>query len=225
MHVLLIPTLRRSGGKPATTLLDDLHDVIKLMRSLPWDPPRQAGVTQLLHAARAGDSEAHDVLFARVYGELRRLARQVRQGRAGETLRTTALVHEAYLKLIPSAEQQWESRAYFFAVAARAMRQVLVDAARRRQALKRGAGVRLVSLEEGVPAPARGEELLALDEALVRLGARNQRWVRIVEHRFFAGMTAEETAAVMEISLRTVEREWRAARAWLTEELYSGDGR
>lgn len=195
------------------------------MPSLPWDSPGEAGVTQLLDAARGGDSQAHDALFARVYGELRRLARRVRQGRAGETLRTTALVHEAYLKLIPSAEQRWESRAHFFAVAARAMRQVLVDAARRRQALKRGGGAMLVSLEEGVPAPERGEELLALDDALLQLGARNQRWVRIVEHRFFAGMTAEETAAVMELSLRTVEREWRAARAWLIEELYGGDGR
>jgi RNA polymerase sigma factor (TIGR02999 family) len=190
------------------------------MQLVPRDTAGEAGVTQLLDAVREGDSRAHDVLFARVYGELRRLARQVRQGRAGETLRTTALVHEAYLKLIPSSEQRWESRAHFFAVAARAMRQVLVDAARRRQAHKRGAGEQLVSLEEGVAAPVRSEELLALDEALARLARRNERWVRIVEHRFFAGMTAEETAAVMEVSLRTVEREWRAARAWLGAELY-----
>lgn len=188
------------------------------------DHSATAGVTQLLQAARGGDGRALDALFARVYDELHRLAHQVRQGRAGETLRTTALVHEAYLKLIPSADMSWESRAHFFSVAARAMRQVLVDAARRRVAQKRGGGELLVSLDERVQAPPmRSAELLALDEALHRLAARNERWVGIVEHRFFAGLTAGETAAVMDLSLRTVEREWRAARAWLADELL-GEG-
>jgi RNA polymerase sigma factor (TIGR02999 family) len=184
-------------------------------------PSAQAGETQLLlRAARAGDPGALDALFTRVYDELRRLAHHVRRGRAGETLHTTALVHEAYIKLIPSADLGWESRAHFFAVAARAMRQVLVDAARRRVAEKRGGGDVLVSFDERAHAqPARSEELLALDEALQRLTTLNDRWVRIVEHRFFAGLTAEETAAVMGVSLRTVEREWRAARAWLAVEL------
>jgi RNA polymerase sigma factor (TIGR02999 family) len=189
-------------------------------------PSPETDVTQLLlQAARGGDPGALDALFTRVYDELHRLAHHVRRGRAGETLNTTALVHEAYVKLLPSEDVSWESRAHFFAVAARAMRQVLVDSARRRVAQKRGGGEVLVSFDERAHAPpARSEELLALDDALERLAALNERWVRIVEHRFFAGLTAEETAAVMNVSLRTVEREWRAARAWLAVEL-SGEGR
>ena len=183
-------------------------------------PAPGPGVTQLLRAARDGDGAALDALFARVYEELRGLAHQVRRGRAGETLHTTALVHEAYIKLVPSAAMSFESRAHFFAVAARAMRQVLVDAARRRAAGKRGGGDALVSFDERVHSPPmRGEELLALDDALERLLALDERRGRIVEHRFFAGLTAEETAAAMGISLRTVEREWRTARAWLVAEL------
>jgi RNA polymerase sigma factor (TIGR02999 family) len=177
----------------------------------------------MLLAARDGDGRALDALFTRVYDELRRLAHEVRRGRTSDTMQTTALVHEAYVKLIPSEHMSWESRAHFFAVAARAMRQVLVDAARRSTAQKRGGGEMLVSLDERVhPQPARSEEVIALDEALERLAALDARWVRIVEHRFFAGLTAEETAAVLGVSLRTVEREWRAARAWLAAEVGRG---
>jgi RNA polymerase sigma factor (TIGR02999 family) len=181
------------------------------------DPQATAG---LVHAAGAGDREALDALFDRVYGELRRLAHRVRLGRAGETLCTTALVHEAYLKLLPSAHLEWRDRAHFLAVAARAMRQVLVNAAEQRLTEKRGGGEWAVTLDEGVQAsPIRAEELLALDGALDRLGALDERQARVVEHRFFAGLTAEETAAVLGVSVPTVHRDWRAARAWLAREL------
>jgi RNA polymerase sigma factor (TIGR02999 family) len=177
-------------------------------------------VTRLLQAAQAGDAAALDRLFACAYAELRRLAHRVRAGRAGETLNTTALVHEAYLKLVPSADRSWEGRAHFFGVAARAMRQVLVDAARHRDAKKRGEGAALVTLDDHALAqPVRAEEVIALDEALERLAALDERWVRVVEQRFFAGLTAAETAAVLGVSVPTVERAWRAARAWLTREL------
>ncbi|MGI9182743.1 MAG: ECF-type sigma factor [Longimicrobiaceae bacterium] len=192
----------------------------------PQDPGTEAAgaLTLLLRSAADGDHQALDAFFARVYEELRRLASQVRRGRAGETLSTTALVHEAYLKLVPSAEIEWESRAHFFAVAARAMRQVLVSAARRRLAEKRGGGDWLVTLGDSVPSePVRPERLLALDEALARLAAMDERQARIVEQRFFAGLTVEETAEVLGLSERTVKRDWRAARAWLAAELQDDD--
>lgn len=180
------------------------------------DPP----ITVLLQRAAEGERRDFDVLFTRVYDELHRLARRVRSGRAGETLATTALVHEAYVKLVPSADRTWESRAHFFGVAARAMRQVLVDAARRRQAGKRGGGVLPVTLGEDVPSPVADDDtILRLAEALERLGAIEPRAVRVVEHRFFAGLTTAETARVLRVSTGTVERDWRAARAWLASEL------
>ena len=178
-------------------------------------------ITVLLQQAADGDRREFDALFIRVYDELHRLARRVRSGRAGDTLATTALVHEAYVKLVPSAEQTWESRAHFFGVAARAMRQVLVDAARRRLAGKRGGGLAPVTLSEAVPSSVGSEEdtILALDQALERLNAIEPRAVRVVEQRFFAGLTTAETARVLRVSTGTVERDWRAARAWLASEL------
>ncbi|GJG89540.1 DNA-directed RNA polymerase sigma-70 factor [Gemmatimonadetes bacterium T265] len=177
-------------------------------------------VTSLLREAQAGDPVAQDALYARVYDELRRLARHVRAGRAGATLSTTALVHEAYDKLRPARVGAWEGRAHFFGVAARAMRDVLVDAARRRAAAKRGGGAVLVTLGDAAAASAlRTDDLLALDEALERLGALDARQLRVVEYRYFAGLTATETADALGISLSTVEREWRGARAWLAREL------
>jgi RNA polymerase sigma factor (TIGR02999 family) len=174
----------------------------------------------MLRAASGGDGSMLDALFPHVYAELKRLARGARAGRAGETLNTTALVHEAYLKLVPSAGSDWQGRAHFFGVAARAMRQLLVDAARRRGRAKRGGGGGAVTFEEGAhAAPTPAEELLALDEALDRLAALDPRQARVVEHRFFAGLTAQETAAVLGVSVPTVERDWRAARAWLRREM------
>jgi RNA polymerase sigma factor (TIGR02999 family) len=183
-------------------------------------PALPPGVTALLHSARDGDDGALGALFSCVYDELRRLAHRVRGGGGGETLNTTALVHEAYLKLVPSGDLDWSGRAHFFGVAARAMRQVLVDAARRRRAVKRGGGELLVTLDDAPAASTlRIEQLIELDEALHRLGRLDERQVRVVEHRFFAGLTSRETAEALGLSVPTVERDWRAARAWLAREL------
>jgi RNA polymerase sigma factor (TIGR02999 family) len=184
-------------------------------------PDDGSTVTALLREAAEGDRDAVDRLYAHVYPRLRRLARQVRAGRAGETLSTTALAHEAYLKLARGRIEEWHERAHFFAVAARAMRQVLVDAARRRVADKRGGGADFpVSLDESAHAgPVRAAELVALDDALTRLAAVAPRRAAVVEHRFFAGLTTDELAAVLGVSTATVERDWRAARAWLASEM------
>jgi RNA polymerase sigma factor (TIGR02999 family) len=182
--------------------------------------PAVGELTALLHAASAGDPQAFDRAFARVYDELYRLARRVRGGRASDTLGATALVHEAYLKLAPAAQPAWEGRRHFLRVAARAMRQVLVGVARDRVAAKRGGGDLAVTLDEGAhAAPVRAGELLALDEALTRLAALDERQARVVELRYFAGLTSEETAEVLDVSVPTVQRDWRAARAWLAVEL------
>mgnify|MGYP000033814434 CR=1 FL=1 len=182
------------------------------------------GVTLLLQSAAGGDRRALDQLFTQVYGELHRLAHWVRRGQAGQTLSTGDLVHEAFLKLVPSGEIEWQDRAHFFAVSARAMRQVLVSAARRRLAEKRGGGDWLVTLGHEVAAePVRPERLLALDAALERLAALDERQARIVEYRYFSGLTIEETAAVLGVSEPTVKRDWRAARAWIAAELEDDD--
>jgi RNA polymerase sigma factor (TIGR02999 family) len=173
--------------------------------------------------APQGDRDAADRLFARVYDELKRLAHQVRGGR-GHSLTTTALVHEAYLKLVPANGAAWEGRAHFFGAAARAMRQILVDAARRQLSAKRGRRPLPITLdEEAFEAPIRPERFLALDEALARLARIDPRRAEIVEHRMFAGLTTEETANVLGVGTSTVERDWRAARAWLALELGAGD--
>ncbi len=177
-------------------------------------------ITDLLRVARAGDREALEAVFTRVYGELRELAHWVRRGRAGETLSTTVLVHEAYLKLVPGAGLDVRDRRHFFAVAARAMRQVLVDAARRAGAAKRGGGAPLITLNAAADVAAmRPERLLALDEALARLAQLDERQSRVIEYRFFAGLSVEEVAQVLGVSAPTVKRDWRVARAWILTEL------
>jgi RNA polymerase sigma factor (TIGR02999 family) len=178
-------------------------------------------VTALLQAASDGDEHALEQLFTRVYDELAYLARRVRGGRASDTLDTTALVHEAFIKLAPSMDGEWQGRAHFFAVAARAMRQILVDAARRQLAQKRGGSRRwLVTFDNDAhAAPVRPDELLALDDALQRLASIDPRRARVVEHRFFAGMSTRETALLLGVSTGTVERDWRAARAWLSTQI------
>ena len=185
----------------------------------PEAPPPPGDVTRELRAARSGDPAAWDALYTKLYGELRRLARRVRAGRAGATLSTTALVHEAYLRLDPSAELSGDKRADFFAVAAWAMRNVLVDAARRRYAGKRGGGFQPITLGDDAATPVRPDELIALDEALERLRAMDSRRAQVVDYRFFAGLTTPETAELMKTSVSTVERDWRTARAWLVQEL------
>lgn len=178
-------------------------------------------VTRLLVAAREGDRAAVDRLVPLVYDELRELARgQLRRERAGHTLRATGLVHEAYVKLAAGGEIAAEDRAHFLAIAARAMRQVLVDHARRRQAVKRGGGWAVTTLTDGAQSVEfRAEEVLALDRALSELDERQRR---VVEYRFFGGMEERDIAEVLGVSERTVRREWVKARAWLYRSLYPG---
>jgi RNA polymerase sigma factor (TIGR02999 family) len=175
-------------------------------------------------AARGGNAAALDRVFALVYDEVHRLA-HAQIGRAGRapTLNTTAVVHEAYIKLAHTPLESLEDRRHFFALAAKAMRQVLVDYARRRGAAKRGGGAEHFSLEDvEIPAAARAAEIVDLEEALERLTAIDERLSRIVELRFFGGLSESQVAEVMAVSERTIQRDWRAARAFLTREL-SGD--
>ena len=184
------------------------------------DRPSPDTVTRLLHKARGGDSSAFDELFGVVYGELRRLAHVVRGNRAGETLNTTALVHEAYERLVPAENIEVENRAHFFRLAARAMRFVLTDAARRRAAEKRGGDRVVVTFDERIHQnPVHLEDVIALDDALNRLEDMDERQAHVVECRFFAGLSVEETAHALGVGSATVKRDWRAARAWLAHEL------
>ena len=173
-------------------------------------------ITELLAALSTGDRTAMDRLLPLVYNELHdRAHRQLSRQRPGETLSTTALVHEAYLKLSGSRQQSYQNRIHFFAVASRAMRQILVDYARRNLAGKRNGGVAVSLDPELIGSPDRSDELLALDEALAELERVDERLATIVELRFFGGLSVEETAEVQGISPRTVKRDWRKARAFL----------
>jgi RNA polymerase sigma factor (TIGR02999 family) len=166
------------------------------------------------------ENEALRTLFSATYEELRRLAAVVRQDHPRETLNPTALVNEAYLKLARSLRIEPESKVHFKRIAARAMRQVLVEAARRRSAHKRGGGHALVTFADDVPAKAQtSEEILALDSALQELNEMHPRQAQVVECRFFGGFEISETAEILEVSESTVERDWRAARAWLATQL------
>ena len=182
--------------------------------------PVSGNVTGLLLAWGGGDEKARDELIPLVYETLRRIARyQLRGERAGHTLETTALINEAYLRLVDQSVS-WQSRAHFFGIAARLMRQLLVDHARARQRLKRGGDLQQISITAagGIP-QERAVDLLALDEALTTLAEVDPQSSQIVELRFFGGLTIEETAQVIGVSTPTVERGWRAARAWLQTEL------
>ena len=178
-------------------------------------------VTRLLAAMAAGDRSAFDGLFPMVYDELRGIAHHHLRGeRAGQTLTTTDLVHEAYFSLVGIDRVSWADRAHFLAVAARAMRRVLINRAEARGAQKRGGQRQQATLDvDSLPTEMPDEQMLALDEALCLLEARNERYGRIVECRFFAGMSIEETATVLSISPATVKRDWVVARAWLHREL------
>lgn len=182
-------------------------------------------VTRLLHAVRDGDTDAFDRLLPLVYDELRQLARhELRGERAGHTLDTTALAHEAYLKLVDQAQLDWHGRAHFFSIAARAMRQILVDYARKRQAQKRGGDRQRTTLtNEHLAWDVSWDELLDLDVALHRLDDVDERLRQVVEYRFFGGMTEDEVADVLDLSTRTIQRDWKKARAWLYKELYPQD--
>ena len=184
----------------------------------------QHEVTRLLVAWRSGADGAEDELFAIVYQELRRIARHhLRRERADHTFGATALVHEAYMRLVDQTRVEWADRAQFFAIASRMMRRVLVDHARRHRAAKRdGARVR-VSFGAAPPASIVADEraatLLAVDDALTRLGAHDERLARVVECRFFAGLTEAETSEVLGVTERTIQRDWAKAKQWLYAEL------
>jgi len=186
-------------------------------------------VTELLHAYAGGDRDAFDRLVPMVYDELRRIARNhLRRTNRGATLDTTGLVHEAYLKLAGQKGMRVEDRGHFLAIAACAMRQVIISRARARLAAKRGGGAVMVTLDEervgsAKQAQAQAEWLLDLDRTLVLLRERDERLARTVECRFFAGLSEEETAEALGVSLRTAQRNWMRARAWIRAEL-TGDG-
>ncbi|MDQ3685741.1 MAG: sigma-70 family RNA polymerase sigma factor [Acidobacteriota bacterium] len=185
--------------------------------------PSSPNVTQLLREwSQDGDRQALDRLLPVVYTELhKQAARYLRKERVGHTLQPTALVHEAYLRLINQRDVEWQNRAHFFGICAQLMRRILVDHARERQAEKRGgAGAVRITLDERVAAAREREvDLLALDEALTRLAAIDERQARVVELRFFSGLNVEETAEVMEVSQATVKLDWSMAKAWLRREM------
>ncbi len=186
--------------------------------------PSPEEVTQLLLAWSQGNEAALEQLTPHVYGELRRLARRyMRRERPGQTIQTTALVHEAYLRLIEAKNIRWQDRAHFFAVSAKMMRRILVDLAREKANLKRGGGAWQVTFDEAqVAAPERSADLGALDEALGRLAELSPRQSQVVEMRYFGGLSEEEIAEVLQVSLRTVQQDWRLARLWLYRELSQG---
>jgi RNA polymerase sigma factor (TIGR02999 family) len=189
-------------------------------------PPTTPNVTQLLIGWSNGDKQALDSLLPLVYEELRRQAAgYLRRERVGHTLQTTALIHEAYLRLIDQKNVHWQNRAHFFGIAAQLMRRILVDHARTRTRAKRGgSNIRVSFNEANALAPSQDLDIVALDEALDRLAQLDAQQSRIVELRFFSGLSVPETAEVLRISPATVKRDWSMAKAWLHREL-SGEGK
>ena len=182
------------------------------------------GILLSLQGDEAGQREYSDRLFEHVYNELHRLAVDLmRHERIDHTLQPTAIVHEAYLRLVDQARTDWKSRVHFFRTAAQAMRRILIDHARQRSADKRGGGRTMVTLDENLVGKSAKEiEILELNEAMTRLGAMDQRMVQVVEFRVFAGMTIAEAAFVLNVSKRTVEKDWWMAKLWLLRELSAG---
>jgi len=185
------------------------------------EEPQKNEVTRLLAAWSDGKEEALDELLPLVYAELRRMAKRFMNSQpSGHTLQTTALIHEAYLKLTDQKDKQWQNRAHFFAVAGQAMRHILVDHARTRQRDKRGGKTQIISLDHVAEiSNERTAEIIALDEALKELEKLDERKSRVVELRYFAGLTEIETAKVLKISPETVQRDWKFAKGWLFREL------
>ena len=192
--------------------------------ALEQDAPRSRDtLTELLLAYDQSDGspEALERLMPVLYDRLREMARRhMRAERAGHTLNTTALVHEAYLKLVDQTRLTWKNELHFYAIASRVMRNILIDYARLHRAQKRGGGRPVTSLDnKNIALEERADELLALDEALTRLADFDERMAQVVEYRFFGGLNIEETAAVLDVSPRTVKRDWKRAKAWLYSEL------
>jgi RNA polymerase sigma factor (TIGR02999 family) len=190
------------------------------------EPELPGEVTRLLQVWRGGDRAALDDLVPLVYKELRRLAHfQLQKERPNHTLQSAALVHEAYARLVGQDSLEFESRTHFFAVAAQLMRQILVDYARRHRAEKRGAGACMLTLDDAMALPQRKDlDVVALDDALTALAEIDPRQSRVVELRFFAGLSLEETALALEVGPATVQRDWTAARAWLHREISRSSG-
>ena len=190
------------------------------------DTPPRADVTRLLVAWSGGDASAAEQVMPLVYEELRQLARgYLRRERGDHTLQPTALVHEAYLRLVDHTQVNWESRAHFFGIAARVMRRILVDHARRLATAKRGTGAQRISLTEAGDIPqANGLDLLALDDALNRLSDNYPRQGKVVELKFFGGLSGAEISEALQTPLRSIERDWEFARAWLKHRMGSPGG-
>jgi RNA polymerase sigma factor (TIGR02999 family) len=212
------------AGSPLTPVLDVATLIGKEVgktRGKSVEPQSTSEITQLLQGWRRGDREALDALVPLVYKELRRLAHvRLRKERPDHTLQSAALVHEVYCRLVGQAPPELENRTHFFAVAAHLMRQILVDYARRHRAAKRGASRCRISLNDAAGLPPRKDaDVLAVDDALEALAKIDPRQSRVVELRFFAGLSLEEISDVMEIATATVQRDWTAARAWLYREI------
>ncbi len=182
-------------------------------------------VTRILTAIEQGDAHAADELLPLVYQELRQLAAQrMKQEKPGQTLQATALVHEAYLRLVGAEDQNWDGRTHFFAAAAEAMRRILIDNARRKQRIKRGGGHQRVDLKDAdLAIEAPSDDLIALDEALEKLSRKDQVKSDLVKLRYFAGLTLEQAANILKLSQRTAKRHWAYARAWLYREITRGE--
>ena len=195
-----------------------------LRNGLRWGIPNDPGsVTGLLLAWRGGDEAALEQLVPLVHQELHRIARGCMRGeRAGHSLQATALVNEAYLRLIGAQQVDWQNRVHFLAVSARLMRRILVDFARAKNYQKRGGGAQAVTLDEALVVAEPGRDLVAIDEALDTLAKMDERKAKVVEMRFFGGLTVEETAVALGVSPDTVMRDWRLAKAWLMRELKGG---
>jgi len=193
----------------------------------PKESPAKSEVTQLLRAWRDGDAEALEKLTPLVHKELHRLAHQcMSREKPGHTLQTTALVNEVYLRLVDAAQVSWQNRAHFYAISAQMMRRILIDFARSRRYQKRGGEGQQVSLDEAlVVSPEGGRDILALNEALDRLAALDARKSQVVELRYFGGLSVKETAEVLKISVETVMRDWKFAKAWLLQALGRRRGR
>jgi len=189
--------------------------------SQPGVSEQRQEVTRLLAAHHEGDRDAFDELVPMVYAELRRIAHgQLNRGRPDRDLDTTALVHEAYFKLVDESRVDWQSRSHFFAIAARTMRRIIVDFARKKNAAKRGGGESAVEFDPNrIGIERQAEMLIALDGALSGLTEVDPRLTEVVEYRFFGGMTVEEIAQALDVSSRTIERDWKRAKAWLMVEL------
>lgn len=216
-------SLRSTRGGPVESLMRSLGDALKEHLRPMTDSP--ANITLLLHAAASGERGDLDALMAAIYQDMRRLALSHMKGeRASHTLQPTALVHEAYVKLIDQRNSDWKDRLHFFAVASRIIRRILIDHARERQALKRGGALARLSISgPDIAAPERDLDLVALDEALIDLAALDEQQARIVELRYFGGCTVDEVAELLGVGKRTVDRDWQVARAWLFDRLEERD--